>query len=65
MPMEFLVPSLRVTLFTEMMEKGAMENKLNELMELEEDNIIAGLDHQVQKQRQKAWHDRHIKTKEL
>lgn len=42
MPMEFLVPSLCVTLFAQMMKKGAMENRLNELMELEEDRLITG-----------------------
>ena len=30
-------------------------------MELEEDRFLAGFHQQVQKEREKAWHDRHIK----
>lgn len=41
-PMEFLVPSLDVTFFTKMMDKGAFKNRLNELMQLEEDGFLAG-----------------------
>ena len=32
-------------------------------MIMEEDRILAGLHQQVQKARDKAWHDRHIKRK--
>jgi hypothetical protein len=31
-------------------------------MEMEEDRILAGFHQEVQKARDKAWHDRHIKT---
>ena len=50
MRMEFLVPSLCVILMIEMTEKGALEKRLDELMELEEDKIIASFHQQVQKQ---------------
>jgi hypothetical protein len=33
------------------------------LVELEEDRFIAGFHQQVQKEREKAYHDRHIKKK--
>ena len=33
------------------------------VVELEEDRFIAGFHQQVQKAREKAWHDRHIKHK--
>ena len=32
-------------------------------MIMEEDNILAGFHQEVQKARDKAWHDRHIKRK--
>jgi hypothetical protein len=32
-------------------------------MEMEEDRILAGFHQEVQKSRDKAWHDRHIKKK--
>jgi hypothetical protein len=33
------------------------------LLAMEEDRILAGFHQQVQKTRDKAWHDRHIKKK--
>jgi ABC-type thiamine transport system substrate-binding protein len=36
---------------------------LNKLLVMEEDRILAGFHQQVQKERDKAWHDRHIKKK--
>jgi len=35
------------------------------LVKLEEDRFIAGFHQQVQKEREKAYHDRHIKKKEF
>jgi hypothetical protein len=35
------------------------------LVELKEDRFIAGFHQQVQKEREKAYHDRHIKKKEF
>jgi hypothetical protein len=32
-------------------------------MIMEEDRILAGFHQQVQKEREKSWHDRHIKKK--
>jgi len=54
--MEYIVPSLRIALFTKMSESGALEERLSQLMELEEYRFIAGFHQQVQKARQKAWH---------
>ena len=34
-----------------------LQNKLNELMELVEDKILAGSSQKVEKRRQKDWHD--------
>jgi hypothetical protein len=40
-----------------------IQERLNQLLEIEEDRILAGFHQQVQKARYKAWHDRHIKKK--
>jgi hypothetical protein len=62
-PLEFLVPILRIAAITHMTERGAVQEILNHLMTMEEDRILAGFHQQVQKARDKAWHDRHIKNK--
>ena len=35
------------------------------MLELEEDIFVAGFHQQVEKNREKAWHDRHIKSKAI
>ena len=62
-PMEYLVPSLRIVAFTYMDDFGILQERLAWLVELEEDRFIAGFHQQVQKEREKAYHDRHIKKK--
>jgi transposase InsO family protein len=62
-PLEFLVPSLCVATITHMTERGTVQERLNQLMTMEEDQILAGFHQQVQKARDKSWHDRHIKKK--
>ena len=44
-----------------MTSRGALEERLAQLDELEEERFIAGFNQQVQKQCEKAWHDWHIK----
>jgi hypothetical protein len=46
-----------------MTERGAVQDRLYQLMTMEEDWILAGFHQQVQKARDKAWHDKHIKKK--
>lgn len=41
MTMEFLVPSLSVTLLTHMIKEGALQKRLDELLELEKDRFVA------------------------
>jgi hypothetical protein len=62
-PMEYLVPSLRISNFTDMDDTGTVRERLAQLVELEEDKFIVGFHQQVQKEREKAYHDRHIKKK--
>jgi hypothetical protein len=64
-PMEYLVPSLRIAAFTDMDDTGAVRERLSQLVELEEDRFIAGFHQRVHKEREKAYHDRHIKKKAI
>ena len=65
MPMEYIVPSLRISTFTEMDDPTMLNERLMKILELEEDRFIAGFQQQVHKAREKAWHDRHIKKKQF
>ena len=56
-PMEYIVPSLRIAAVTGMDDEGALEECLNQLVQIEEARFIAGFHQHVGKDRQKAWHD--------
>jgi hypothetical protein len=58
-----LVPSLCVAAITNMTERGVVQERLSQLMDMEEHTILAGFHQEVQKERDKAWHDKHIKSK--
>jgi hypothetical protein len=62
-PSDILVASLCVATITNVIEKGALQERLSQLMIMEEDRILAGFHQEVQKERDKSWHDRHIKNK--
>jgi hypothetical protein len=62
-PMEYFVPSLRIATFTDMDGTGVVQDRLVQLVELEEDRFIVGFHQQVQKEREKAYRDRHIRRK--
>jgi hypothetical protein len=49
-PMEYLVPSLRITTFIDMDDIRNVQDRLAQLVELEEDRFIAGFHQQVQKE---------------
>jgi hypothetical protein len=53
-PLEFVVPSLRVETITNMTERGAVQERLIQLMEMEEERILAGFHQEVQKVRDKG-----------
>ena len=63
MPMEYIIPSLRIAQIIEMADIDTMNERLAQLLALEEDRFIAGFHQKVQKAREKAWHDRHVKNK--
>lgn len=61
MPMEYIVPSLHIAALTGMKNCEALEERVTHLEELEEEQFLVGFHQQIQKQREKAWHDHHIK----
>ena len=63
MPMEYIVPSLHLVAVTGMDDAETLEERIAQLLHLDENRFIAGFHQQVAKDRQKTWHDRHIKTK--
>jgi hypothetical protein len=62
-PLDFLVPSLRVATITNMTERGIVQERLSQLMELEKDMILDGFHQEVHKERGISWKYRHIKKK--
>ena len=65
MPMEYIIPSLKIAALTNMANEEIVNERLLDLVELEEDQFVAGFHQQVQKEREKAQHDRHIKSKTI
>jgi hypothetical protein len=65
MPMEFLVPSLRIDMMTDLTYFDTVEERPLHLLVLEEDRFIVGFHQKVQKALEKAWHDRHITQKKF
>ena len=65
MPMEYIVPSLRIANFKDMEDHDIMKERMAQLISLEEDRFIEGFHQHVQKAREEAWHERHIKKKKF
>ena len=64
MPMEFLVPSLRVAV-QERLTEEALTERLVDLEHLEETRLHAAYGMKVEKLRRKKWFDRNLKNKDL
>ena len=58
--MEHIVSSLRIVVLMEMIGRDVVEQRLSQLVQMEEERFVAGFHQTVEKQRQKAWHDHHI-----
>jgi hypothetical protein len=58
-----MVPSLRITTITNMTERGVVQERLSQKMEMEEEMILARFHQEVEKETDKSLHDRHIKRK--
>jgi len=57
MPMEYIVPNLKIVAFTDMEDSNIMEERMAQLLALEDDKFITSFLQQVQKTREKSWHD--------
>jgi hypothetical protein len=62
---EFIVPGLDIAIDTHMEDEKSLHQRLDEIMELEEDHSVVRFIQVVEKQRQKAWHDHNIHQKNL
>jgi transposase InsO family protein len=60
---EFIIQSLYIAQITHMSEDESVAQRLMELQELKETRFLADFHQPVEKARQKAWHERHIKNK--
>jgi hypothetical protein len=58
-------PQPTIATITNMTERGTTQERLAQLMELEEDMIMIGFHQEVHKEKDKSWHDIHIKNKNL
>jgi hypothetical protein len=63
MSMDIILPILYVATITDILDSSAKEDIFSQLVQLEEYFFVAGFHQQVQKEKEKAWHDRHIKHK--
>ena len=63
MPMEYIVPNMHIAIATGMDDEAMLEERVTQLIQLEEFHFIVDFHHRVEKYRQKAWHDHHIKKK--
>ena len=64
MPMEFLVPSLRVAVRERLMEEALTES-LVDLEQLEETRLYAAYGMKVEKLRRKTWFDCNLRNNDL
>lgn len=62
MPMEYIMPSLRIAISIDMSDPDIMKERMSQILALEEYRFIAGFHQQVQKVREKSWHYRNIKN---
>jgi len=65
MPMEFIMLSMCIETITDISDSSIIEERLSQLLQLEEDRFVTLFHQQVQKDREKACHDQHIKKKKF
>ena len=65
MAIEYIVPILCIVVAMGIDDAVALEERVAQLIQLEEDCFIAGFHQQVVNDQQKAWHDHHIKQKKF
>ena len=63
--MEYIVSSLRIVMITKMIDVDDVEERLLQLMQLEEERFVVGYHQNDEKERQNVWHDRHNNKKQF
>ena len=61
--MDYIIPSLRIVVLTEMKYEDDVEQRLSQLVQMEKEHFDVGFHQTVKKQRQKSRHDLHIWVK--
>ena len=64
-PLEYIVPSLKIVVIIEMTNVGTIEERLSQLVQLEEDSFLADYHQFVEKEWQRAWHECHTNFKQF
>ena len=64
MPLEFMVPSLRIAVDHDLDYNAVLRARLEKLMTLDEQRQRAVWCQQIVQNRRKTWHDKHIKPRE-
>ena len=64
-PMEYIIPSLCIVAVTCVDGEVSLQECVVQLIQLEEYHFIIGFHQHVEKDRQKYWHDHHIKNKQF
>jgi hypothetical protein len=59
--MEFILPSMCIATINDLEDFFIVEEIFSQSVHLEEDQFVTGFHQQVQKEREKSWHDRHLK----
>ena len=65
MPMEYIVPNLRIVAITAINNVGVVNKILSQLLQLEEERFVIGYHQNIEKVRKNSWHDRKIKNKKF
>ena len=65
MPIEYIVSILQIVALIEMKDIDIVEERLAQLIQMEEECFIVGFHQNMEKQRQKVWNDCHIRTKQF
>jgi hypothetical protein len=60
-PLDYLIPSLRIATITDMTERGAIMGKINSTHGIRRRRNHSWFPSRRYKKKDKAWHDRHIK----
>ncbi len=62
-PMEFVIPSLRIAVTEKLSPEESVQNRIDQLMQLDEDRIHSSYTTSIIRNRRTEWVNRHVKQK--